>query len=43
LLIDNVGPGGGFAIGSGNSITKHMPLENSRALLDTVNTFGRIY
>jgi len=42
-LIDNVGPGGGFAIGSGNSITKHMPLENYRALLDTVKTFGRIY
>ncbi len=42
-LIENVAPSGGFALGSGNSITKHMPLENYRAMLDTVRKYGLIY
>ena len=42
-LIDTVAPGGGFAPGGGNSITKHVPLANYRALLDTVRDCGDIY
>ena len=42
-LIETVAPGGGFALGSGNSITKNVPLENYRAMLDTVQEFGQIY
>ena len=42
-LLENVAPGGGFALGSGNSITKHMPPENYRAMLDTVRDCGGIY
>jgi len=42
-LIERVGPGGGFALGSGNSVTKHMPLANYRAMLEAVERFGGIY
>ena len=33
-LIDDLAPGGGFVLGSGNSITKDTPLANYRALLN---------
>jgi uroporphyrinogen decarboxylase len=42
-LIDNVAPGGGYAIGSGNSVAKYVPLENYRAMLDAVKRFGSVY
>jgi len=42
-LIEKVAPGGGFALGSGNSVTKNVPLVNFRAMLDTVREYGRIY
>ena len=42
-LIDNVAPGGGYALGSGHSVTKHVPMLNYRAMLDTVREFGAIY
>lgn len=40
-LIEDAGSGG-LAVGSGNSITKHVPLENYRAMLDAVLKFGRM-
>ena len=42
-LIETVGPGGGFALGSGNSIAKFIPLANYKAMLDTVRQYGNIY
>lgn len=42
-LIDNIGPGGGFAPGGGNSITNYIPLKNYRALIKTIKEFGNIY
>ena len=42
-LIERVGPGGGVAIGSGNSITKFIPLANYRAMLEAVREHGAIY
>lgn len=42
-LIENAAPGGGFALGSGNSVTKNVPLANYRAMLDTVRLRGNIY
>ncbi len=33
-------PGGGFAIGSSNSITHYVPLENYRSLLNSVKKYG---
>lgn len=42
-LIDNVAPGGGFVLGSGNSIADYIPIENYKAMLDTVKEFGNIY
>jgi len=42
-LIDTVAPGGGFALGSGNSIAKYIPLANYKAMLDTVRQYGQIY
>ena len=42
-LIDNVAPGGGFAVGSGNTITDYVSLANYKAMLDTVREFGCIY
>ncbi len=42
-LIENVAPSGGFVLGSGNSIADYIPLENYKAMLDTVKEFGNIY
>jgi len=42
-LIENVAPGGGFALGSGNSIAHYIPLRNYKAMLDTVHKYGHIY
>ena len=42
-LIDNVAPGGGYALGSGHSIGKNIPLGNYLAMLDTVRRYGAIY
>ncbi len=42
-LIENVAPRGGFALGSGNSIARYIPLRNYKAMLDTVRKCGRIY
>ena len=42
-LIENVAPGGGFALGSGNSIASYIPLQNYRAMLETVQRYGKIY
>ena len=38
--IKAVAPGGGFAIGSSNSVTHYVPLENFQAMLDTVKEYG---
>lgn len=42
-LIDTVAPGGGFALGSGNSVAKYVLLENYKAMLGAVHKYGRIY
>ncbi len=42
-LIENAATGGGYALGSGNSITRHVPLGNYKAMLETVRSFGGIY
>ena len=42
-LIETVAPGGGFALGSGNSVAKYVPLANYKAMIDTVLNFGNIY
>jgi uroporphyrinogen decarboxylase len=39
--IQEVAPGGGFAIGSSNSIPDYVPLENYRALVEASLAFGR--
>lgn len=40
-LIRDVAPGGGFLLGSTNSITNYVRLENYRAMLEAVFEFGR--
>lgn len=42
-LIETVAPGGGFALGSGNSVTRYVPLANYRAMLNAVQAYGWIY
>ena len=42
-LIENVAPGGGFALGSGNSIAPYVPLANYQTMLETVRECGAIY
>jgi uroporphyrinogen decarboxylase len=42
-LIDNVAIGGGFALGSGNSIASYIPLSNYKAMLAAVHKYGQIY
>ena len=39
--IRDIAPGGGFAIGSSNSIAKYIPDENFRAMLNAVAEFGK--
>jgi len=39
--INEIAPGGGFAIGSSNSIAKYIPVENFRAMLKAVEDFGQ--
>jgi len=36
-----IAPGGGFCIGSSNSITHYVPLENYKALIDATFEYGR--
>jgi uroporphyrinogen decarboxylase len=33
-------PGGGFALGSGNSLANYIPLENYFAMLEEGRSFG---
>jgi uroporphyrinogen decarboxylase len=39
--IREVAPGGGFAIGSSNSVPDYVPIENYRALVEASQEFGR--
>lgn len=40
-LMRDVAPGGGFLLGSANSITNYVPLDNFRAMLSAAAEFGR--
>ncbi len=40
-IIHHAAPGGGLLVGSANSITNYVPLENYRALLGAVREYGR--
>ena len=39
-LLHDIAPGGGYLLGSGNSVTYYVPLENYRAMLATLRQFG---
>lgn len=39
-LIKNVAPGGGFLLGSANSVTNYVPLENYLAMLEAAFEYG---
>jgi len=39
--IRDIAPGGGYILGSSNSITNYVPLDNYRALIETRNKYGR--
>ena len=39
-LLRNVAPGGGYCLGSSNSVAYYVKVENYRAMLDTVHAFG---
>ena len=39
-LLRDVAPGGGYLLGSGNSVPFHVPMENYRAMLDTLFEHG---
>ena len=40
-LLKNVAPGGGFLLGSCNSITNYVPLENFKTMMRTTLEYGR--
>ena len=39
-LLRDVAPGGGYLLGSSNSVPYYVPLENYRSMLDTLERFG---
>jgi uroporphyrinogen decarboxylase len=39
-VIDVCGPGGGYALGTGNSVTNYIPVENYLAMLDEGRRYG---
>ena len=41
MHIQRLATGGGYCLGSSNSITYDVPIENYRAMIDTVMEFGR--
>ncbi len=38
--IREIGPGGGYCLGSSNSVTNYVPLDNYRAMIETVFEHG---
>jgi uroporphyrinogen decarboxylase len=36
----DVAPGGGYCLGSGNSVPNYVPVENYKAMIETVQEFG---
>ena len=40
-LIREVAPGGGYCLGSGNTVPEYVPVENYRAMVETAWEFGR--
>ncbi len=39
-LLREVAPGGGYCLGSGNSVPNYVPVENYRAMIEIVHEFG---
>jgi uroporphyrinogen decarboxylase len=39
-ILDACAPGGGYALGSGNTITNYMPIENYEAMLEAGREFN---
>ena len=39
-LLRDVAPGGGYCLGSGNSVPNYVQVENYRAMVETVHEFG---
>ena len=39
-LLREVAPGGGYCLGSGNSVPNYVPVENYRTMVETVHEFG---
>ena len=39
--IREIGPGGGYCVGSSNSIPNYVPLDNHRAMLEATSEYGR--
>jgi uroporphyrinogen decarboxylase len=40
-LIKEIAPGGGYCLGSSNSIPEYVPLENYKAMLDSGLKYGK--
>ena len=41
MHLRRLAPGGGYCLGSSNSVTSDVPIENYRAMIDTVMEFGK--
>jgi uroporphyrinogen decarboxylase len=39
--IKEIAPGGGYCVGSSNTVTNYVPLENYRAMIESVFRYGR--
>jgi uroporphyrinogen decarboxylase len=39
--IEQIGPGGGYCVGSSNTVTNYVPLENFKAMVEATFVYGR--
>lgn len=40
-LIEDIGPGGGYCLGSGNTVPAYVPIENYRAMVEAAWKYGK--
>jgi len=40
-LLQNIAPGGGYCLGSGNTVPEYVPIQNYLAMIGTANKYSK--